>query len=332
MAEPPKAERSREVVHGLMGLAFAILVWTRFLSQDADPHSNDEAALNVFFFPIWAWAYWLAATTVPLRRNLIGVLAFGTALIGPLTSSPTGLAALIPIWWIRRSARIWSGVLEDDGIDPLAPAKRRQTKQRTEDDPPGLDGLAAALRESDPNALVPFLSAAGWIGADDSASEPLLAEFGDSLLVSLGWDSPTMVVIGDRSLLTRENKRTALANLRSRETRVDWLPTTVPSPKGETDVWVRLGDALTASDLWDPDFVRAARERTGAPVVFIAVPTRESMLMSIDPDPIARLAMARVEDPSHGEHVLGTELFLYDGGRMYPVKPMRQDEAGATVH
>jgi len=321
-----------------MGGALVFLLWTRFFSPDA-PDSIEATALNIYFFPIWAGAYFLAATTVPLRRSVIGAIAFGTALIGPLTSSAIGLLALFPIWWMRRSARILSGVLEDDGIDPLnqpvASAPRGRKKRRggrDSDAPPGMEELAAVLRASDPSALVPFLSHAAWSGATDSATEPLLEEFGDTLLLSLGWDTSRMVVIGDRSLLTPENKRTALANLRSRATRAEWVRTTLSLAEGETDVWMRLGDAMTASDLWDREFVRAALALSGAPTVFIAVPTREAMVMSTHPDPVARFAMARVKDPEHGEHVLGTDIFVFDGSRMFPIKPMRTGEAGPTIH
>ncbi|MEI9954353.1 MAG: hypothetical protein WDO74_36625 [Pseudomonadota bacterium] len=69
-----------------------------------------------------------------------------------------------------------------------------------------------------------------------------------------------------------DNKRRALQNLRARPERAEWEEVRVPSPDGEIELFARVGDDRTASDLIDPEFLQAAFERCGKATVFFAVP------------------------------------------------------------
>lgn len=46
------------------------------------------------------------------------------------------------------------------------------------------------------------------------------------------------------------------------------------------------------------------------------------MVMATSPDPVARLAMARVQDDEHGEFVIGTEIIAFDGEGFVVMTPV----------
>ena len=96
----------------------------------------------------------------------------------------------------------------------------------------------------------------------------------------------------------------------------------MPSPDGEIEVFIRIGDDLTASDLLDPEFMQDAWARCRSKMVFFGVPTRTCMAMASHPDPVARLAAVRFEEPEHGELRLSPCVFAFDGkNALLPMVP-----------
>jgi hypothetical protein len=310
-------------VHVLVGMVPVVPMIFRFSVGSGNTAAG--AGMMTACLAIWGLGYWMALTTPPRRRSvnaLLGLVAVFAGLIMPLV----GFAVLAVVRSIRKSAKnresLAAGRLEGPPGRKAAASEALPARER------GEPILAPNMVDAE---LLPFLNRAGWSSNEKMASERLVAGYDNSPLVSLGWDSPHMVVIGDASLLTPQNKATALANLRKRPDRPHWEKASMDLPEGSADVFVRLGDVMTASDLWDPEFVRDALRLAGSDRVFFAVPTRESMVMATSPDPVARLAMARIQDHEHGEFVIGTEIIAFDGEDFVVMTPM-VDRGQAPLH
>lgn len=191
---------------------------------------------------IWGLAYWMALTTPPRRRSVNAVLGL-VAVFAGMRMPLAGLAVLAFMWSVRQSAKkresLPTGRFEGSSAPKAATPAQLAARERIE------RLLAPNMVDAE---LVPFLNPANWASKEKMASERLIAGYDNSPLVSLGWDSPRMVVIGDASLLTPQNKATALANLRKRPDRPEWEKTSMDLPEGNADVFVRLGDVMTASD------------------------------------------------------------------------------------
>jgi hypothetical protein len=174
--------------------------------------------------------------------------------------------------------------------------------------------------------LFPYLNPAGFRQESDTASERLVDAWSDSPLVTLGHDGGVSIAWMGRAELNIENKRLALGNLRSRRERAEWQAHSMESPAGPIELFVRMGDDLTASDLVDPDFLRAAYEQCGSKVVFFAIPSRVSMVMASHPDPVARVARVGFEDDEHDP--VSSCLFAFNGeGALVPMIPQIQQDA-----
>jgi hypothetical protein len=309
-----EAKDRNTTVHLLIGIVAGVPMLTVFAV--ASETGIARAWAMAAWLAIWGLGYWMALTTPPRRRSVNAVLGF-VAVFAGIIKPLAGFAVLAFMWPVRQSAKkresLPTGRFEGPSAPKAATPAQLAARERLE------RLLAPNMVDTE---LVPLLNPASWTSKDKMASERLIAGYDNSPLVSLGWDSPRMVVIGDASLLTPQNKATALANLRKRPDRPEWEQTSMDLPEGSADVFVRLGDVMTASDLWDPEFVRDALRLAGSDRVFFAVPTRESMVMATSPDPVARLAMARVQDDEHGEFVIGTEIIAFDGEEFVVMTPV----------
>jgi hypothetical protein len=145
----------------------------------------------------------------------------------------------------------------------------------------------------------------------------------DSPIVTLGWDTPSMIELASPEIEFAAHEATALSNLRARRTRAEWQLETLEGPEGSMDVYVRTGDSLTASELWDPEFVSESAKMVGSDVVLFITPTREAMAMSTHVRALAALAFHKVSDPD-GEFVLGSHAFAFSGGELSLVGQMAQ--------
>lgn len=310
-----KATQRNVTVHVVLGMLGGVLLITVFAVA-----SRQLGALTLaFVLATWGLGYWLALTTPPRRQAVNAVLALA-ATVAALVQPLAALGLLAFSCAARHAARKREAVAAAAGKRAPAPdaASRERRAQQ--------GGEPIAFPEMVESALLPFLSPARWSPQREMASEQLIPGYDNSPLVCLGWDSPRLVVLGGAQLLTPQNKATALDNLRKRPNRPEWQETSMDLPEGSAEVFVRLGDVLTASDLWDREFVRAAHQLAGSERVFFAVPTRASMVMATSPDPVARLAMSRVEDDEHGEFVIGAEIIAFDGDDFVVMTPMIDGE------
>lgn len=308
-------------MHVLVGITGGVLLVTLFALGWARGVSRLPwvGLLSV----LWGAGYWLALTTPP-RRQIANALLALTAISAGLLQPLAGVAMLALVWGLRKLA------LTEDARQGKGPLDAAAASSSERPSPQGSEPIAfPELVESE---LLPFLSPASWSPQQEMACERLIAEYDNSPLVCLGWDSPRLVVIGGAQLLTPQNKAMALANLRTRPNRPEWHETSMDLPDGSAEVFVRLGDVMTASDLWDPEFVRHAHLLAGSERVYFGVPTRQSMVMATSPEPVARLAMSRVEDDEHGEFVIGAEIIAFDGEEFVVMAPVVDGDERAVRH
>lgn len=315
-----EARHRGALVHVLVGITGGVLLLTMVALEWR--HWAARVPWLALLSVLWGLAYWLALSTPPRRQALNAVLALA-AIIAGLLSLPVGLVALGLVWAIRSESLSQEAQGKSARPAGATTPPERQARQGSE---------PIAFPELVESELLPFLSPAGWSPQQDMACERLIAEYDNSPLVCLGWDSPRLVVIGGVQLLTPQNKATALANLRTRPNRPEWHETSMDLPDGSAEVFVRLGDVMTASDLWDPEFVRHAHLLAGSERVYFGVPTRQSMVMATSPEPVARLAMSRVEDDEHGEFVIGAEIISFDGDEFVVMAPLLDGDDRAVRH
>jgi hypothetical protein len=172
----------------------------------------------------------------------------------------------------------------------------------------GVPPEPAAKRPRKTVRLVPLLCPADFAATGFSA-ERIVSSRPDSPFIVLAQDYHDRWELAPSSWNFDEHRERALRNLRRREQRAEWVRERLDGPSGPADVLLRLGDALTASDLLDFGFLREAAALLGAHEVFVAVPTRESMVLSSDFALVAQLTLARLEDPEPYEFAIGAQIF-----------------------
>jgi hypothetical protein len=176
--------------------------------------------------------------------------------------------------------------------------------------------------------LIPLLCPASFAPSGFSAKR-IDPSRPDSPFIVLARDYHDRWQLAPSSLNFDEHFARALRNLRRRKERAEWLRPDGPS--GPANVLLRMGDALTASDLLDQGFLRAAAALLGADEVFVAVPTRESMVLSADFALVAQFALARLEDLEPDEFAIGAQIFRCNANGLELIAGVARPEAATAA-
>ncbi len=191
--------------------------------------------------------------------------------------------------------------------------------------------MTAATANPLTKTLVPVLQPLDWRGRKVCLHRPLVSGDAPGLLVGFGSDAARSVsylvreVARQGGIGVRDAERHAVRNLRRRPERAPWQPNLVPWRGSETTVLLRAGDDLTASDVVDRRLLAEAHEHLEADVIYVAVPSRFSMVAADSPEPLFSLAEElRETAEEEGSGPLSAAVFRVEKGRPTAIASRRR--------